>query len=448
MEPLVSIKNVNHYYGAGPLRQQILFDVSADIFAGEIVIITGPSGSGKSTLLTLVGALRSVDEGSVKVLNHELRGASNQEMVRIRENIGFIFQAHNLLEALTARQNVQMALGVDPTLPVEQACTRSEDALRSVGLGQHLEKHPSKLSGGQRQRVAIARALVRRPKIVLADEPTAAVDRKTGREVMELIRHLAKEQGCAIVLVTHDNRILDIADRILTLDDGRITSFVEGLADQTGRLLSVFANLQRKGELVRHVDKMSAKQFLATLEQMTTEFDQFLSVTDLGNEQAVGALLDQILEAVTAKIRQLLNADRGTIFLVDRARGMLRSKIAESSGAQPLEIELPISTGIAGHVARAGQALNITEPRNHPDFNPEIERETGYVTRSILCMPIFDRQNHVFAVAQMINKHNGPFTADDEQAFLDFATPLGLILESCVRMAEAKTRPRVDPSYR
>jgi putative ABC transport system ATP-binding protein len=187
MEPVISIQNVNHYYGAGTLRHQILFDVCADIFSGEIVIITGPSGSGKTTLLTLVGALRSVEEGSLKVLDHELRGAGNQEMVGIRENIGFIFQAHNLLEALTACQNVQMALGIDSSLSDDEARTRSENALQSVGLGKYLEAHPSKLSGGQRQRVAIARALVRHPKIILADEPTAALDRKTGREVVELI---------------------------------------------------------------------------------------------------------------------------------------------------------------------------------------------------------------------------------------------------------------------
>jgi putative ABC transport system ATP-binding protein len=440
MEPVISFQNVNHYYGAGLLRRQILFDVCADILPGEIVIITGPSGSGKTTLLTLAGALRSVEEGSLRVLDHELRGAGNQELVRIRENIGFIFQAHNLLEALTARQNVQMALGVDPSISDDEARTRSENALRAVGLGMYLEAHPSKLSGGQRQRVAIGRALVRHPKIVLADEPTAALDRKTGREVVELIQVLAKEQGCAIMLVTHDNRILDIADRVLTLEDGRITSFAAGLAANTGRLLSAFAKLQRKGELVRHVSRMSGKQFLAALDQMTTEFEQFLSVTDLGNQQAVQALLDQILEAIILKIRELLDADRGTIFLVDHERELLRSKIAESDGSQPLEIEIPISTGIAGRVARTGATLNITDPYNYADFNPEVDRRTGYRTQSILCMPVFDRQRKVFAVSQLLNKHGGhPFTTDDEQTFRDFAVPLGLILESCVRMTQVRT---------
>jgi putative ABC transport system ATP-binding protein len=439
MEPVICIRNVNHYYGSGALRRQILFDVSADILAGEIVIISGPSGSGKTTLLTLAGALRSVEEGDLRVLGHELRDAGNEDLVRLRANIGFIFQAHNLLEALTARQNVQMSLGLELGLSENEARARSEAVLREVGLGDHMEAPPSKLSGGQRQRVAIARALVRHPKIILADEPTAALDKKTGREVVELIHRLAKEQGCAILLVTHDNRILDLADRVLTLEDGRITSFVAGLAASTGQLLSAFATLQRKGDLVRHVSRMSGKQFLGVLDQMTTEFEQFLNTMDLGNEQAVQALLDQILEAVVLKIRELLDADRGTIFLVDHEHGQLQSKIAESDGSEPLEIKLPITSGIAGHVARTGETLNISDPYSQPDFNPELDRRTGYRTQSILCMPIFDRKKKVFAVAQLLNKHGvKPFTAEDEQAFRDFATPLGLILESCRRMTQVR----------
>jgi len=436
MEPVISIRNVNHHYDAGPLRRQVLFDVSADILPGEIVIVTGPSGSGKTTLLTLAGALRSVEEGSLLVLNHELRGAGNRDLVRIRENIGFIFQAHNLLEALTARQNVQMALGVDDNISADEARNRSEDALRAVGLGNFFEAHPSKLSGGQRQRVAIARALVRHPKIILADEPTAALDRKTGREVVELIHTLAKQQGCAILMVTHDNRILDIADRVLTLEDGRMISFMAGIAANTGLMLSTFSHLQRKGELRRHVGGMSGKQFLDVLDQMTAEFDQFLRVNDLGNQEAVQALFDEMLEVVVIKIRQLLDADRGSVFLVAGTKGELWSKWAEGSGKDSVKIRMPITIGIAGRVARTGETLNIVDPYNHPDFNPEVDRKTGYRTESILCMPIFDRQRNIVGVAELLNKHGGqPFTEADEQAFREFAAPLGLILESCLKMA-------------
>jgi putative ABC transport system ATP-binding protein len=441
MEPVISVRNVNHYFGSGALRRQILFDISADIQPGEIVIITGPSGSGKTTLLTLAGALRSVDEGSLRVLTHELNGASNDALVRIRANIGFIFQAHNLLNALTARQNVQMSLGLDAGLSESEARSRCEEILREVGLGDRMEAYPSQLSGGQRQRVAIARALVRHPKIVLADEPTAALDRKTGREIVELLHQLAKGQGCAILMVTHDNRILDIADRVLTLEDGRMISFVAGLVANTGRLLSVFAQLQRKGDLVRHVSSMSSKQFLDVLDHMTSEFEQFLGTIDLGNQEAIQALFDQMFEAVVLKIRELLHADRASVLLADRERGQLRSKIADSDGSKPLEIQIPIDRGIAGHVASTGQTLSITDPYNHPYFDPDVDRETGYRTKSILCMPIFDRQKNVLAVAELLNKNGGePFTAEDEKSFREFASPLGLVLESCLRMTQPRAR--------
>jgi adenylate cyclase len=142
---------------------------------------------------------------------------------------------------------------------------------------------------------------------------------------------------------------------------------------------------------------------------------------------------------VVLKIRELLDADRGTIFLVDHAQGQLRSKIAEGGGSAPLEIKLPITSGIAGHVARTGQTRNISDPYRDPDFNPEVDRRTGYRTESILCMPIFDRNKQVLAVAQLLNKHGGgAFSAEDEQSFSDFALPLGLILESCLRMTPAR----------
>jgi putative ABC transport system ATP-binding protein len=443
MEPVISAKNVSHHYGKGALRRQVLFNVSAEILPGEIVIITGPSGSGKTTLLTLAGALRSVEDGSMRVLDHELHGTTKDALVRIRANIGFIFQAHNLLNALTARQNVEMSLGLDREVSKAESRALSEAMLRAVGLGERIDAYPSQLSGGQRQRVAIARALVRNPKIVLADEPTAALDKKTGREVVELLHELAKVKGCAILMVTHDNRILDIADRVLTLEDGRITSFAAGLVANTGRLLSAFAQLQRKGDMMRHVISMSSNQFLELLDQMTSEFDQFLRTVDLGNQEAIEALFDQMLEAVVLKIRELLHADRGTIFLVDREHGQLRSKIAHGDGSKPLEIVIPIESGIAGYVARAGETLNIQDPYSHPDFNRDIDRETGYRTHSILCMPIFDRAKKVFAVAELLNKNGAePFTVEDEKAFREFAQPLGLILESCQRMMQSRTPVR------
>ncbi len=223
MEPAIHIQGLNHYYGHGHLRKQVLFDICTRIDVGEIVIMTGPSGSGKTTLLTLIGALRSAQEGSLKVLGQELRHSTTEQQIRIRRQIGYIFQAHNLLHALTARQNVQMALDLQPHLSPQEVRERVEEMLCAVGLGDHLDYYPHELSGGQKQRVAIARALVGKPKIVLADEPTAALDKKSGRDVVEIMRALAQEQGCTILIVTHDNRILDIADRLIHMEDGRLS---------------------------------------------------------------------------------------------------------------------------------------------------------------------------------------------------------------------------------
>ncbi|HIK35039.1 MULTISPECIES: DevA family ABC transporter ATP-binding protein [unclassified Thermosynechococcus] len=230
MEPVIQIQGLNHYFGQGQLRKQILFDLCARIEAGEIVIMTGPSGSGKTTLLTLIGALRSAQEGSLRVLGQELRNATKEQQIQIRRQTGYIFQGHNLLHALTARQNVQMALDLQPHLSRQEVRERVEAMLCAVGLGERLDYYPHELSGGQKQRVAIARALVGHPKIVLADEPTAALDKKSGRDVVEIMRTLAREQGCTILIVTHDNRILDVADRIIHMEDGRLSETTIGIS--------------------------------------------------------------------------------------------------------------------------------------------------------------------------------------------------------------------------
>ncbi|MCA1994028.1 MAG: DevA family ABC transporter ATP-binding protein [Coleofasciculus sp. S288] len=221
-QPVISACHLNHYFGEGELRKQALFDINLDIYAGEIVIMTGPSGSGKTTLLTLMGGLRSAQEGSLKILGQEIRGASKQQMMKLRRQIGYIFQAHNLLSFLTAKQNVRMSLELHDEYLEQDIDEISADILEAVGLGNRIDYYADSLSGGQKQRVAIARALVSHPKIVLADEPTAALDKQSGRDVVELMQRLAKEQGCTILLVTHDNRILDIADRIVYMEDGRL----------------------------------------------------------------------------------------------------------------------------------------------------------------------------------------------------------------------------------
>ncbi|NER84048.1 MAG: ATP-binding cassette domain-containing protein [Leptolyngbya sp. SIO1D8] len=223
LQPVISVHQLNHYFGTGQLRKQVLFDINLEILPGEIIIMTGPSGSGKTTLLTLIGGLRSAQTGSLKVVGHELCQASENSLVKARRNNGYIFQAHNLHGSLTVLENVQMGLEVHGIFSKEKRHHQAIEMLGQVGLGERIYYFPADLSGGQKQRVAIARALVSRPKVVLADEPTAALDKKSGRDVVNIMHDLAKQQGCTILLVTHDNRILDIADRIIHMEDGRLS---------------------------------------------------------------------------------------------------------------------------------------------------------------------------------------------------------------------------------
>jgi putative ABC transport system ATP-binding protein len=224
--PILHIDGLSHYFGEGEARRRVLFDNRLKLDAGEIAILTGPSGSGKTTLLTLAGALRSIQEGSIRVFGHELNGLDGTAMVRVRRQIGFIFQLHNLFESLTAFENVMMALELKPAERPEMR-RRAGEMLQRLGLEERMEAKPEALSGGQRQRVSIARALINQPRLILADEPTAALDKDAGRDVIRLFQELARQRGCAILIVTHDNRILDAADRIINMVDGRILSDVQ-----------------------------------------------------------------------------------------------------------------------------------------------------------------------------------------------------------------------------
>jgi putative ABC transport system ATP-binding protein len=219
------VRGLNHSYGDGELAKQVLFDNQLELLPGEIVIMTGPSGSGKTTLLTLIGGLRSVQQGSLLVLGSEMRDLDEADLTRVRRKIGFIFQAHNLFESLTAFQNVRMALELEPRT-AEEMKRRCIELLTQLGLGQRLDHKPAALSGGQRQRVAIARALASSPRLILADEPTAALDRQSGRDVIQLFQDVAERLKTTILIVTHDNRILDAAHRIVNMVDGRIISNV------------------------------------------------------------------------------------------------------------------------------------------------------------------------------------------------------------------------------
>lgn len=208
--------------GAKPIIR-ILFNISLQITPAQLVILSGPSGAGKTTLLTLIGALRAVQEGRIEVLSYDLSGLDRHQLAEVRRNIGFIFQTHNLFPSLSAYENVRTAMQL-AGYPATEMRRRGVEILERLGLGSRIDHKPRSLSTGECQRVAIARALANRPRLVLADEPTAALDRHSTLRVVDLLREMTSEYGAAVLVVTHDHRIIDRADRLIRLVDGRITS--------------------------------------------------------------------------------------------------------------------------------------------------------------------------------------------------------------------------------
>ena len=441
--PPVRFSGVNHYFGEGKLRKQILFEVSDEIEPGQIVIITGPSGSGKTTLITLIGALRSTQEGSLQVLGHELRGASARELNEVRKEIGFIFQAHNLLDSLSASQNVEMSALIDPEVSRAEAARRSREILEQVGLRDEVDRFPNELSGGQKQRVAIARALVRAPRVILADEPTASLDKKTGRDVVDLMHDLAKRKGVTVLLVTHDNRILDVADRIIHLEDGRLSSFTHAVIDSTRQMMGLLVEQNQRGELTRRVREMDEESFKDMLTQVTTEAEEFLRVIDLSNDRGFESMLEQALEAFTLKIGQFLRAEKASLWLLDEERGELWSKVF---GGERHTARVPKDAGIVGRVFETGQLLSVPDAYAEPLFNRAVDEETGFRTRNILAVPLRDSHERVFGVAELLNKADGEvFDPDDERRFLELTKSMQVLLESWWRMA-AEGTAREEPA--
>jgi putative ABC transport system ATP-binding protein len=219
--PLLRVEHVTKRYGAGQTEVVAVRDVTLAVAPGEMVLIMGPSGSGKTTLLLMLGALLRPSEGTIEVHGATISALPERRLPDVRlKQFGFIFQDFNLLSALTVLENVTLVAQLAGAKKHE-ARSRARTVLTQFGLEQRLHFLPDKLSGGEKQRVAIARALVNSPAIVLADEPTANLDSKIGHEIMRLLRHIAKEQGHSIVIVSHDQRIRDIADRVLWLEDGQ-----------------------------------------------------------------------------------------------------------------------------------------------------------------------------------------------------------------------------------
>jgi putative ABC transport system ATP-binding protein len=246
--------------------------------------MTGPSGAGKTTLLTLVGALRSVQQGRIEVLGHSLSELSARELVAMRRNVGFIFQMHNLFDALSAYENVKMAMQLGDC-PASEMRQRGSAILDRLGLGNRVDYKPRSLSGGQRQRVAIARALVNRPKLVLADEPTAALDKDSARSVVDLLKESTVENSATVVMVTHDHRIIEKADRLVHMVDGRIASDVV-LHDALRiceflKTVDAFQDLTPI-ELTNVAEKMTKRQFIAgdVVIRQGEEGEEFFLISD------------------------------------------------------------------------------------------------------------------------------------------------------------------------
>ena len=432
----ISINGLNHAFGKGALRKQILFDITTEIPQGEIVIVTGPSGSGKTTMLTLVGALRSAQEGSVRVLGQELCGARPGTLEKVRKQIGFIFQQHNLLGALSAVQNVELGARVTGRIGRPKLRKRAVDMLEAVGLGDRIHHHPEQLSGGQRQRVAIARALVGEPAMLLADEPTASLDKQSGREVVDRMKFLAKEHGTTILLVTHDNRILDIADRIVHLEDGRLSTFSDSVIANNRHMMKMLADNRKKQSIETLVEGLDEQGFNQLLREITEESKRFLEATALANDLAFKGMLARGLSAFTHKLSQLLNAERSSLFLVENDTLLL--KVARNLEAEE-EIRIPIGTGIAGAAAQSGKIINIPDAYADSRFNPDVDRKTGFRTRSILSLPIKNQRGEVFAIAQLLNRKDGqPFDQDDVNRFANFIESIGVIFETLEGLAVAR----------
>jgi len=223
METAVSVKNLTKVYASGEAAVRAVNGVNLDIHGGQVTMLMGPSGSGKTTLLSIMGCILRATSGSVRIRGEEVSHLKERQLPSIRlAHIGFIFQGFNLFPALTAGENVEY-IGSLKGLHKAEARRRTESLFEQVGLAEKYNAFPEDLSGGQKQRVAIARALAGDPEIILADEPTAALDSQSGRTVIEMLAALAHDRGRAVVIVTHDNRIVEFADRIINIEDGKVT---------------------------------------------------------------------------------------------------------------------------------------------------------------------------------------------------------------------------------
>jgi putative ABC transport system ATP-binding protein len=400
-EPVVVVHSLNHHLGTGNLRRQILFDVSAEIAPGELVTVMGPSGSGKTTLLTLIGALRTVTDGSVRVLGIELRDASPDQVTRIRQRLGFVFQHHHLLESLTACQNVEMGLGASGLSRAERR-RRALAMLETVGLRDHAQSYPNQMSGGQCQRVAVCRALVRDPELVLADEPTASLDKQSGREIVELLRRLARERGCSVIMVTHDPRILDVADRLMYLEDGRLCSFSSIASAHSVHLLTALRPLAEEAELTPFLARLGTPGFIDLLRSVGAESEQFLNVLDFGGPADGRHFFPTLLHSALERVRPQVEARAARVWTGNGSGGPRCVCASPSHSGPPRPVVV--------------DALRARELRHEGDT---------------LCIPLETHDRHIYGTIELEGVASRALA---ERVFRDFQRPLGLLAQITVRL--------------
>jgi len=224
MNPVLEIRDVFHSFEGGGQEQIVLQSISLEVVPSEFILLCGPSGCGKTTLLTLIGGMRSIQSGSIRIFGKELYAASHKQRNKLRSLIGMIFQSHHLISFLTAEENVVLAMdaSAQQAKSMRDKKKRACQLLTELGLADKIHAIPKKLSGGQRQRVAIARALACEPRLLIADEPTASLDAVNGQLIMELLRKLVREQGLSILMTSHDQRLYQYADKIIRIDNGRL----------------------------------------------------------------------------------------------------------------------------------------------------------------------------------------------------------------------------------
>jgi signal transduction protein with GAF and PtsI domain len=261
--------------------------------------------------------------------------------------------------------------------------------------------------------------------------------------VVDLMHDLAKRKGVTVLLVTHDNRILDVADRIIHLEDGRLSSFTHAVIDSTRQMMGLLVEQNQRGELTRRVREMDEQDFKEMLTQVTTEAEEFLRVIDLSNDRGFESMLEQALEAFTLKIGQFLRAEKASLWLLDEERGELWSKVF---GGEQHTARVPKDAGIVGRVFETGQLLSVPDAYAEPLFNRAVDEETGFRTRNILAVPLRDSNERVFGVAELLNKANGQaFDSEDERRFLELTNSMQVLLESWWRMA-AEGTAREEPT--